>query len=297
MIEIEIDSIHKGERGKKTEWRTVTRGGKTFKQRFRVGQKDVEIPEDIEPSKILMRTDNIESMENAMEAGLPESTHGTDINLVKFKDGGKGIHKTTGDKDDITGETGYHDVAEVIGWNIVPQTEVVDFGLGMGTCQRFVKGQHLKSSGDDGIFAEEKHFDSLAKIFALDLLVGNSDRHDENIIIDKNGKVWAIDNDTWVQNAPEYYSNDIVDELDGLDYHADGEMPNKGEGFSKLCESLSRSLSPNDFKRFRSVVKDKISELLNHTDTIKDYYRDSGVHKGGIDANIEQAKEYIGDNK
>lgn len=36
MIEIDLQKL---ERGTKTEWRTVTRGGKTFKQRFRVGKK------------------------------------------------------------------------------------------------------------------------------------------------------------------------------------------------------------------------------------------------------------------
>ena len=36
MIEI---NLHKLERGTGTEWRTVTRGGKTFRQRFRVGRR------------------------------------------------------------------------------------------------------------------------------------------------------------------------------------------------------------------------------------------------------------------
>lgn len=38
MIEIDLVKL---ERGTKTEWRTVRRGGKTFKQRFRVGKKDI----------------------------------------------------------------------------------------------------------------------------------------------------------------------------------------------------------------------------------------------------------------
>ena len=36
MIEIDLQKL---ERGTGTEWRTVTRGGKTFRQRFRVGRK------------------------------------------------------------------------------------------------------------------------------------------------------------------------------------------------------------------------------------------------------------------
>lgn len=37
MIEIDLQKL---DRGIKMEWRTVTRGGKTFRQRFRVGKKD-----------------------------------------------------------------------------------------------------------------------------------------------------------------------------------------------------------------------------------------------------------------
>ena len=49
MIEIDIQKL---ERGTKSEWRTVHRGGKTFRQRFKVGQKETE--RDIPPSKKIM---------------------------------------------------------------------------------------------------------------------------------------------------------------------------------------------------------------------------------------------------
>jgi len=38
MIEINLEKL---DRGTKTEWRTVTRDGKSFKQRFRTGKKEV----------------------------------------------------------------------------------------------------------------------------------------------------------------------------------------------------------------------------------------------------------------
>jgi hypothetical protein len=44
MIEINLQKL---DRGTKTEWRTVTRGGKTFKQRFRVGKKTSDATEKI----------------------------------------------------------------------------------------------------------------------------------------------------------------------------------------------------------------------------------------------------------
>jgi hypothetical protein len=44
MIEIDIRKL---ERGIKIEWRTVTRNGKTFKQRFRVGEKEISERESL----------------------------------------------------------------------------------------------------------------------------------------------------------------------------------------------------------------------------------------------------------
>lgn len=57
----------KTEKGTKTEWRTVTRGDKTFKQRFRVGQKEV----DVELKEV-----DVESKEGA---GKPDVTSYDDI--------------------------------------------------------------------------------------------------------------------------------------------------------------------------------------------------------------------------
>jgi len=42
MIEINLTKLLNGERGTKKEWRTVTRGGKTFRQRFATGKKESE---------------------------------------------------------------------------------------------------------------------------------------------------------------------------------------------------------------------------------------------------------------
>ena len=143
---------------------------------------------------------------NAMEAGLPESAHGMELSLCEFEGGHKAIYKYSGDEMDVIGETGYHDLAETIGWDMVPQTEAVDLGAGDRSCQAFIKGKHPKSAdSDEGVIKiTEDHFEDIAQIFAMDIVVGNTDRHDENMIIDETGKVWAIDNDTWTGNAVGY---------------------------------------------------------------------------------------------
>ncbi len=132
----------------------------------------------------------------------------------------------------------------------------------------------------------------------MDLLVGNVDRHNENIIIDKKGKVWAIDNDTWTQNSRDYSPDDISESLLALKYHVEGADPTKGDkGYNKLVNCLAGSIDQKGFKEFKSIMEKKLSEVLKHEKTIKEYYINSGTRKGSIDFNIEEAKKYLAEQK
>ena len=134
---------------------------------------------------------------------------------------------------DTVGEAGYHDLAETIGWDMVPQTEIVDLGAGEGSCQAFINGKHPKwSDSDDNVIkVTEDHFEDIAQIVAMDTILGNEDRHDENMIIDDNGDVWAIDNDTWTGNAVGYDEKSIEDVFDSLDHYCGTGHPGV-EGFN-----------------------------------------------------------------
>jgi len=242
---------------------------------------------------------------DAMEAGLPESSHGFNLSLCEFEGGHRAIYKPAESEEDklnIVGETGYHDLAEAIGWDMVPQTEEVDLGGGPGSCQAFIEGEHPKWSkkNPEGVTIKAKHFEELAQIFVMDLLVGNGDRHNENIIIDKDDNVWAIDNDTWTQNAPDYSPDDMSESLLALKYHVEGADPTKGKedkGYNKLVNCLAASISQRGFKKFESIMKNKLAEVLKEEDTIRAYYPNTGTRKGSIDANIEEAKKYLAEQK
>jgi hypothetical protein len=78
MIEINLQKL---DRGTKTEWRTVTRGGKTFKQRFRVGKKDT--------------TSDVISNFEAKIHGQDYETAGV------FSDTGEMIFEKSGEKDHV----------------------------------------------------------------------------------------------------------------------------------------------------------------------------------------------------
>jgi len=293
----------KGEKGVKMEWRTVTRNGKTFKQRFRVGQKESDEPEsesEPEPAKVLMTKDNVKSIKYGSDAGLPPSTHEGGVGLVDFKTGESGIYKVAFDKDGITGETGYASLARVMGWNIVPQTEEVDFGRGTGTCQEYIYGEHPTWSMETlGAVITDEHFESLAEMFAMDVVVGNVDRHNENImIVDDN--VWAIDNDTWVQNVDDYNSRDAKYTFEALDSRAEGREYTKGEtGFNKLCTALDCSeIDKEGFKEFKSLVVVKLEELLQQEQKIGKFYPvDRHDRRDALEHNIDVCNKYVEDNK
>jgi hypothetical protein len=82
MIEINLQKL---DRGTKTEWRTVTRGGKTFKQRFRVGKKESS-PE----AKIRAYEDTIKEQDYETGTGLNDKG-----DVVFTKDGEEAIVKFT----------------------------------------------------------------------------------------------------------------------------------------------------------------------------------------------------------
>ena len=240
--------------------------------------------------KFTMSKDSLVKRLDAMEAGLPDSVHDFALSLCEFKDGNKAIYKPAteeGDELDIMGETSYYNLTTRLGWNVCPQTEEVDLGDGNGSCQAFVKGKHAKiSMDDDGAFVTEENFNDLAQIFAMDLVVGNGDRHNENIIIDENSKVWAIDNDTWVANTFVYNDESFGDSIDAL---------NDEGGHNVMLDWMGQSLEPNQLEEFKSVVNTKLGELLKNEDLIKNYYpiEADSTRKGALDLNIKKAKEYL----
>lgn len=82
MIEINLQKL---DRGIKMEWRTVTRGGKTFRQRFRVGAKDTDAMKKIRSWEDTIRQQDYETAGAFNEEGT----------LLFTKDGGDDIVKFT----------------------------------------------------------------------------------------------------------------------------------------------------------------------------------------------------------
>lgn len=92
----------------------------------------------------------------------------------------------------------------LLGWGIVPPTElrVLKKRRGRGVAERTasVSMQQFVDAVDWGDVEESVREelvdkDELIKLVLFDTILGQSDRHEANVVVEDNGKVWAIDNE------------------------------------------------------------------------------------------------------
>ncbi len=83
-------------------------------------------------------------------------------------------------------------VSEALGWGLVPPTILRSGPYGLGSLQFFVsarEGLHYFSIQDDERYAQD-----LKRLAAFDVIANNADRKSGHCLIDKEGRMWAIDN-------------------------------------------------------------------------------------------------------
>lgn len=84
--------------------------------------------------------------------------------------------------------------ARGLGWDVVPETVVVDGPFGPGSLQRFVEvdyDDHYFTMFDEG---EPDVLAQLRRVCCFDLMANNTDRKSGHCLLDADGHVWAIDN-------------------------------------------------------------------------------------------------------
>lgn len=80
-----------------------------------------------------------------------------------------------------------------LGWDLVPATVLrADAPLGAGSVQRFVDADF--EAHYFTLYEDEAFHDQLRRLCVFDLLVNNTDRKGGHLLLDADGKIWAIDN-------------------------------------------------------------------------------------------------------
>lgn len=89
-------------------------------------------------------------------------------------------------------EVAAFELAQAIGWDLVPPTVVRDGPFGPGSLQWFIDAdfeQHHFTLVED-----EAHHDVLRQLCAFDIVANSTDRKGGHVLVDDDGHLWAIDN-------------------------------------------------------------------------------------------------------
>lgn len=236
--------------------------GQPFKRRQLVGRKEeIKSPE----KSTSMTLENVEKVLTLSEFGVEGGLHDEESYVVKFKDGSTGLYKTM-DEGFIIGETSTYDLSKILNWDIIPETIQVDFGKGDGSCQKWVEDSEEPCGGDfetlDCIDIKENHLDDLSKIFIIDMIIGNRDRHSGNVMISGNN-CRGIDNEGWgnAYTATEY--------LQSLDWHIGFDDE---KSYSPMLRWLNNNINKESLLIFREKIIMDMKSVIENKDKIINYY-------------------------
>lgn len=139
----------------------------------------------------------------------------TDSLLLELKGDGRGVWKANQLANNADAEVLADRLDDVLGLDVVPKTVLLPTDEGeVGSCQRFVEGARTAMElYDEGKEAEIfEHRDEIERMVLLDYLTGNIDRHYGNVVFDRDGKLWAIDNgmgDDWRGKGGKVWAMDL----------------------------------------------------------------------------------------
>ncbi|MCK9602552.1 MAG: phosphatidylinositol 4-kinase, partial [Sphaerochaeta sp.] len=122
--------------------------------------------------------------------------------LISYEDDGQGVWKATdaANGHDGTNEVAAYGLSKLLGGDEVPETVFSPGPHGKpGTSQEFVADGatslkfYLDHGSDDTKAFIDAHRDQVERIVALDFMIGNNDRHNENFLLSESRGIVAID--------------------------------------------------------------------------------------------------------
>lgn len=147
-------------------------------------------------------------------------------------------------------------VCESLGWGLIPPTVLRRGPHGLGSVQFFVDAQ--QDAHFFTIQQDPAYVDDLQKLAAFDVIANNADRKSGHCLLDKQGRLWAIDNALTFHHQPKLrtviwnYAGqplpaDLLADLCSLEELLSGE--------SRLRESLVHLLSEREVAALRHRVR------------------------------------------
>jgi hypothetical protein len=122
----------------------------------------------------------------------------TDSRLLEFRGDGKGVWKEDEGVNLAAAEVLTDELDDALGFNVVPRTvHLTNQFKQEGSCQRFISDASMAIDLEEEgrlLRAMEANRERVEGMIVLDYLTGNRDRHFGNVLFDRDGTLWAIDN-------------------------------------------------------------------------------------------------------
>jgi len=150
-------------------------------------------------------------------------------------------------------------VCEALGWGLIPPTVLCQGPYGLGSVQLFIDAQedaHFFTIQDNPTYAQD-----LKRLAAFDLIANNADRKSGHCLIDRDGRLWAIDNALTFHAESKLRT--VIWDFAGRPLPADvladlaGLQGNLAEG-GTLSQALERLLSKDE----RTDLRRRVGRLI-----------------------------------
>ncbi len=190
MIRMKFDFFEKLFGGDQTAIREISASEKADEagESVEKTRKKYESP----PSVKLPKEEVLETYEKSSEKKIGYGV--TSASFIELKGDGKVVFKT----EDYRGERAAYLVDRFLGFNLVPPTVIRRIDGREGSAQEFISdarpAAELPFEDFHALYRGDAQSQKMIEMWLFDTMIGNTDRHGNNFLIDNDKKIYAIDN-------------------------------------------------------------------------------------------------------
>ena len=185
---------------------------------------------------------------------IPGNMRGmNEAHIIEYEDGSKALFKPQSGMGvgSVAGEVLTYEFSKSLGWDLVPETITTEIDGKVGSLQQWVPDSQTGTSfswEDQPAYRGLVHGQAYARMMAMDRLLHNNDRHDDNWLRDGNGKLWAIDNgDSGNKKSISKSASNLASRIT---FYARGSPPQ----FDAAYKEIAKWSSTPGYQEFRRKV-------------------------------------------